>query len=268
MDVLWLALALQTVAPAAEDAGNRVVPFPVAEAAASAQDGEPDPTVLHCTVDRHWCARVRPAEGPDEIEPWYIDIFEGAPADPAGPARSHALTDPQDATLSIQPGAFITADGALIVRVQRDRRTMFSGGWASASFVELVEAPRGDGAVETLFLAPARGGIAIRACFGEEDMRNRRAACHDEYQFEGTLTLDPAAHAGPPRFILEARARSYPGRRSRSEDSTQAPPLRRSDLIWAADPVCSYRRVFAADPDSGRYAPDAPVPPCDDYLDF
>lgn len=266
--ILWLALALQVGPPTTHVTGNRVVPFPAAETATPATDGEPDPTILHCTIDRHWCARVRPAEGPDEIEPWYIDIFEGSPADPAGPARSHALTDPQDATLSIQPGAFVAADGALIVRVQRDRRTMFSGGWASASFVELVRAPRGDGAAETLFLAPASGGIGIRACFGEEDMSNRRGACHDEYQFDGTLTLDPAARTGPPRFLLETRARSYPGRRSRSEDSTQARPLRRADLAWADDPVCSYRRVFTADPASGRYEPDAPLPPCDDYLDF
>lgn len=263
-----VALAMQAATPAADGAGNRVVPFPAAEARAPTEDGAADPTVLHCTIDRHWCARVRPSEGPDEIEPWYIDVFEGSPADPYGAGRSHPLTDPQDATLSIQPGAFLTADGALIVRVQRDRRTMFSGGWANASFVELVRAPPGDGAIEGLFLAPASGGIGIRACFSEEDFRNRREACHDEYQFDGTLTLDPAVREGRPRFLLEARARSYPGRRSRSEDSTQAPPLGRSDLTWADDPLCSYRRVFAFDPGPGRYAPDAAVPPCDDYLDF
>jgi hypothetical protein len=264
--ILWLALAIQ--AAAADGTGNRVVPFPAAEATAPTEDSDPDPTILHCTVDRHWCARIRPAEGPDEIDAWYLDVFEGAPADPSGSGRSHALSNLDDATPSIQPGAFVTADGALIVRVQRDRRTMFSGGWASASFVELVQAPSGDGAVEGLLLVPARGGIGIRACFDEEDMRNRREACHDEYQFDGTLTLDPAVRAGPPRFLVETRARSYPGRRSRSEDSTQAPPLRPSDLVWADDPVCSYRRVFTADPGSGRYAPDAPLPPCDDYLDF
>lgn len=266
--ILWLVLALQVGPPMTDRTGNRVVPFPAAEAATPATDGEPDPTILHCTIDRHWCARVRPAEGSDEIEPWYIDIFEGSPADPAGPARSHALTDPQDATLSIQPGAFVTADGALIVRVERELRTMFSGGWARAAFVELVRAPRGDGPVESLFTVPASSGIGIRACFDDEDMRNRRQACHDEYEFEGTLTLDPADRSERPRFLFETRARSYPGRRSRSEDSTQAPPLRQADLAWADDPLCSYRRTFAADPASGRYAPDAALPSCEDYLDF
>lgn len=267
--ILGVALALQAAAPQAEAAVNRVVPFPAAEAARPTEDGEADPTVLHCTLDRHWCARIRPAEGPHEIDAWYVEVFEGAPADPNAAGRSHALSDLDDATPSIQPGAFATADGAFIVRVQRDRRTMFSGGWASASAVELVRAPGGDGPVEGLFLVPTRGVIGIRACFDDDDFRNRRGACHDEYEFAGTLMLDPAAREGPPRFLFETRARTYPGRRSRSRDSTDAPPLRRGDLAWATDARCSYRRVFVADPATGRYAPDAPLPDCDDdYLDF
>jgi hypothetical protein len=266
--ILWAALAIQAAAPQADAAVNRVVPFPAAEVARPTGDGEADPGVLHCTLDRHWCARVRPAEGPDEIAPWYLDVFEGAPADPQRAGRSHALPDTDDAALSIQPGAFATADGALIIRVQKDRRTTFSGGWAHASFVELVRAPGGEGAVEGLFTVPAGSGIGIRACFDDDDMRNRGGACHDEYAFDGTLMLDPAAGQGTPRFVLETRARSYPGRRSRSEDSTQAPPLRRSDLAWADDPGCSYRRTFARDPQTGRYTPDAPLPACADYLDF
>jgi hypothetical protein len=54
---------------------------------------------------------------------------------------------------------------------------------------------------------------------------------------------------------LTAQARTFPGRRSRLEDSTAAPRLRRSDLVWAPDPACSSRRIVAFDPAAGRYLP-------------
>jgi hypothetical protein len=77
-----------------------------------------------------------------------------------------------------------------------------------------------------------------------------------------------AAGRARSRVIARPTARTYPGRRRLAEDATIAPPLRRSDLVWAADPDCSYRRRFAFDEAEGAYLPDAPIPDCADYLDF
>ncbi|MDQ8758257.1 hypothetical protein RCO27_18670 [Sphingosinicella sp. LHD-64] len=81
------------------------------------------------------------------------------------------------------------------------------------------------------------------------------------------LWLALALQAAPAADGAGNKVVPFPAARARA-DSTQAPPLRRSDLAWADDPVCGYRRVFTADPASGRYAPDVALPPCDDYLDF
>jgi len=70
-------------------------------------------------------------------------------------------------------------------------------------------------------------------------------------------------------LLYQTRATTYPGRRSRVEDSTAGAPLRRADLAhhWE-DPECSYSRTFTYDAASHRYRPDTPLPACDDYLDF
>ena len=99
-------------------------------------------------------------------------------------------------------------------------------------------------------------------------MRRRRNACSDQYEFAGTLTLDPATRAGRPHFLFSARARTYPGRRALDSDSTTAPPLRPSDLHWAVDPACTYRRSLAPGAGDAGYTPDRPLPDCADYFDF
>jgi hypothetical protein len=64
-----------------------------------------------------------------------------------------------------------------------------------------------------------------------------------------------------PTLHYQTRATTYPGRRSRTEDSTRGPPLRRSDLVHWSDPDCSYTRIFTYDPAARRYRPDSPLPP-------
>lgn len=99
-------------------------------------------------------------------------------------------------------------------------------------------------------------------------MRRRRGACSDQYEFAATLTLDPATRSGPPQFLLASRARTYPGRLSPNSVSTTDPPFRRSDLRWAADPVCRSRRRLAPERADGAYLPDRAIPACADYFDF
>ena len=247
--------------PVADSAGNRIAPFASVERALSA-DGEQSPFAVHCTADRRWCARLRRNEARDE---WRLEVRDGA-----GEARGYVLAGQEegDARFAIRPELVREAGGAVLIQVERTRTTGFSGGGASATHVELVRAVPGAAAPGGVLDVPVRAGKDIRACFGERDRRARRDACSDQYEFAAALTLDPATRAGRPRFRLAAQARTYPGRRMLDADSTTAPPLRRSDLVWAADPACSYRRRLAYDEAAGRYLPDAPIPDCADYLDF
>ena len=106
-------------------------------------------------------------------------------------------------------------------------------------------------------------GAMIRACFTEEEYRSR-GACHDEYEFSGTLGLAPGAAAERPRLTLATTARSFPrGARAERQTTRRAPPL----PIWSgsADPDCSYRRIFAFNAASGHYEPDRPLPECSTY---
>jgi hypothetical protein len=155
-----------------------------------------------------------------------------------------------------------------VVGVERTSSTSYSGGGASATRLLLVRAGPGGGPLRLVLDMPLRGGKDIRACFGPRDRRNRRGACSDQYEFAATLAIDPATRAGPPHFLLSTSARTFPGRRTTDSDSTTAPPLRPSDLHWATDPVCSYRRRIAFDAGEGRYLPDRALPACADYLDF
>jgi hypothetical protein len=110
------------------------------------------------------------------------------------------------------------------------------------------------------------GQADIRACFSQADTAARRDACSDQYNFSGTLAIDPTVTSGAPHFVLSTEATTFPGKRSRSEDSTQAPPLTTADLTTVTDATCTYRRVFAPNA-AGVYAPDSPLPACGDYLE-
>jgi hypothetical protein len=152
--------------------------------------------------------------------------------------------------------------------VLRIRSTGYSGGGASATRLTLLRFAPGAEGLAPVLETPLGGSAMIRACFGRRDERNRAGACHDQYELVGNLTLDSANAGARPRFLLTTRARTYPGRLDRNADSTAAPPLRRRDLVWAADPACTYTRMFAFDAAAGGYAPDRPLPDCDQYLDF
>ena len=241
----------------ADGAGNRMLAF-----SAPAARGAADPFAPHCTADRHWCARLSGAEG-EGI--WRLELSEGA-----GPARRFDVAGPHDeeSEFAIWPRIVVEASGTVLVGVEATRMTGYSGGGASATRLVLVRAEPGAGPLHRVLDLPLRAMKDIRACFGPRDMRHRRGACSDQYEFAATLALDPATRAGRPHFLYSARARTYPGHVSTSSDSTTAPPLRPSDLRWWHDPVCSYRRRVAFDPAAGAYRPDRPLPECGDYLDF
>jgi hypothetical protein len=245
----------------ADRAGNRI------EALAIVPDSaEEDRSAIACGRDGR-CALLR---GDGESGQWRLHMFEIRPGLDAVAARPLAVpgAPEEDETLALWPHLVREAGGALLIGVLRTRRTGYSGGGASATRLTLMRFEPGAAALVQMLDAPVAGSADIRACFSPRDERNRAGACSDQYELVGNVTLDPANADARPRFLLTTRARTYPGRRDREADSTQAPPLRRGDLVWAADPACSYRRSFAFAAAARRYLPDRPLPDCDQYLDF
>ncbi|MEA3029619.1 MAG: hypothetical protein QOG13_944 [Sphingomonadales bacterium] len=249
----------------ADRAGNRI------EALASAEDPAADVAAEYrspvlCGRDGP-CALLR-RDG--ESGQWRLHLFESRPGPDAVAARPLLVPESRDGeeTLALWPHLVREAGGALLIGVLRSRSTGFSGGGASATRLTLMRFEPGSPALAPVLEAPLGGSAMIRACFGPRDERNRAGACHDQYELQADLTLDASTSAGRPRFLLTARARTYPGRLDRNEDSTTRPPLSRRDLVWAADPQCTYARTFAFDAGAGGYAPDSALPDCGQYLDF
>jgi hypothetical protein len=239
----------------ADGAGNRMLAFPAT--GPELEDTE-DRSRRHCAAGRTWCAELRRGEGG-----WRLELAEGA-----GRPRAIALDgDAESETFALWPHLVREASGAVLVGVERTYRTGFSGGGARRTALVLIRAEPGAAPLVPILETPFSGSAMIRACFAQADEGARAGACHDEYALAGTVRLDPETAAGRPRFILTAAARTYPGRRSRLEE---APParLQRSDLVWANDPACTYRRLLAFDPATGRYRPDSPLPDCPNYFDF
>lgn len=156
-------------------------------------------------------------------------------------------------------------DDAVLFGVVRRTSQMYSGGGGSAEHLTLFEGTQDGRAQAVLTDAPLSGSLMTRACFNEEDEAARRGACHDEYDFVGTLALDESVTEGAPRLALTTEATTAPGRRSRASDSTQEPPLTEEGLAPWRDETCSYRRVASRQGDA--YVWDQPLPACSDYLE-
>ncbi|MGY4398608.1 hypothetical protein ACVWZA_003816 [Sphingomonas sp. UYAg733] len=241
--------------PGDKVAGKKVVD----EASASA-------SALHCTADRKYCAQL---SRDVDANVWTLHVFDRLPApDGAVPVASFAIPDESgDARVAIWPHIVVEASAGarVLIGVETTASTSYSGGGASATMLQLIALNSAAG-MKPVLSVPSGGWAMIRACFSEADMAKRAGACHDEYAFDGDLTLDPAVASGPPRFLFTTSAKSFPGRVSRQADSLAAAPLRKKDVKWAVDPLCSYRRTLSFDAATGSYALDNPLPTCDDYL--
>lgn len=245
----------------ADRAGNRI------EALAIVPDSaEEDRSAIACARDGR-CALLR---GDGENGQWQLHMFDRRPGLDAVAARPLAVPDSanEEERLSLWPHLVREANGALLVGILRTRSTGYSGGGASATRLTLMRLAPGSAALAPILDVPAGGSAMIRACFGARDERRRAGACHDQYELSADLALAASTPAGRPRFLLTVRARTYPGRLDREEDSTTRPPLSRRSLVWAMDPRCTYTRILAFEPATGRYLPDTPLPDCDQYLDL
>lgn len=210
-----------------------------------------------CSLDRRWCARLlRQGDG----GAWRLAVGDRQLLLP------HRETDGvAGSEASLWPRIVTSPAGSALIGVVNSRRSVYSGGSASAATLTLVEVPADGGALRRVAELPLLGGAMIRACFDERDTRRRRAACHDEYAFAGTLELGETRPGRPPDLLLTTNAETSPGRRSRFEENDRR--IRRGEPLTWRDPVCSYRRTFTYDDTSRRYRPDRPLPLCRDYLE-
>lgn len=176
----------------------------------------------------------------------------------AGPSS----TD-EDSLLQLWP-KIVRYEGGILVGVETQERAMYSGGGATSTTLHLIAFLPGQLPFKVLRV-PQHASVMIRACFNELDMKRRAGACHDEYNFDATLTLVRKLKSGMPVFRYRSKATSFPGAVSRSKDSLAGRPLRKRDLITVTDPQCSYRRMYRFDPQARRYVADTPPPDCSNY---
>ncbi|MEJ0060656.1 MAG: hypothetical protein WDM79_14230 [Terricaulis sp.] len=255
-----LALAACSRAPDATppDASNTLS---IADGAGNRMEALANPDAEHtarwCTGDGVWCVSA---------------------SDEVAPAVTNTQTETTTELPLVEEGSagvwpmIVRSRGAgggedVIVGITATKQEGYSGGGASQSLLQLYSISSESGLATTALEhpLPLAGAADIRACFSEQDTANRRDACSDQYNFEGALTLDTAPTSGSPVLIFTTEASTYPGRVSRSEDSTAAPPLTQADLVHVRDERCSYRRTLSRNAD-GAYIPDVPLPECPDYF--
>ena len=219
-------------------------------------------SALHCSEGAapRWCVS---ASRNDDLG-WTLTIGNAETSRTAR-VRLPAPEGPE-ASLAVWSQLIRGADGSVLAGVQRTDRGAFSGGGWQKDRLILV---RITAETETIVLdLPLLGSASIRACFDERDRRRRRDACTDDYSFTAGFELATDNASPTPALDVWTHATTYPGRRSRSEDSRERRPLRRQDLTRWRDPVCSYTRRYRFDAAAGRYLPESPVPACADYLDL
>lgn len=213
-----------------------------------------------CTAERRWCVSLEAGEADGQtvrpvVRTGSADAALALPTDPMA-SETHAPW----------PYLLPLADGGFLAGVETEIRTAYSGGGGSARELRLFRVGAdGRALAEPLLTVPVHASLLIRACFSEDDQKKRRGACHDEYDFSGTITPAPERAAGLPVLLYDTEATAFPAPVSRASDSTTARPLRKADLVRRRDPHCSVTRRFTFDPQRGTYTPDSPLPECTEY---
>jgi len=154
-----------------------------------------------------------------------------------------------------------------LMGVVTSQTAMYSGGGGNGSRLRLLRLDTtpsnmrvGDEVLDVVW----DSSLMIRACFSEQAMKDRRDACHDEYNFTGTLSAGPAEADELPALTYRAVATAYPRTARRSQDNGGL-RLKAADLVHAKDPECSYERTLRYNPATSRYEMDRPAPDCSDY---
>lgn len=215
---------------------------------------------VSCTADRAWCAAVTGSTATVRYRD--ADVAK-LPLESNEEERVESALWPSIVRVTL-PGQ----PEFVLVGVARTQREAYSGGGGSVTTLTLFEL-RADakGRPRAVLEAPLQSSFLIRACFARADERQRRGVCHDEYRYRAALTAPPGGKGGI-RLVYTARADSFPGRRSRFEESTLEGPLRKADLYRAVDRRCTFKRELVRDAGTGRFEWVAPLPGCPDYLDL
>lgn len=274
-----LALAQSAILPQQRDAAGNVME-PLGQVLIASETG---PSGLYdCTRDGNWCVRVQPvAEEGDR--PTLLEVLEKGPGQ-GKPHTYHVSIDvPRESELSLWPWIVRLAPGmgsdeTVTDPQQRTRQnvlvggivtfsTMYSGGGADASTLQLARVRHLQDDIQVdddVLTVPWLGNAMIRACFSEQDSKQRAGACHDEYSFSAKLALDPAGQ-GMPVLRYQTVATRFPAGVSRFEDSLAKGPLKKKDLRTEQDPACTYTRLFHFR--EGMFHPDQALPDCAGYTE-
>ncbi len=274
-----LALAQSAILPQQRDAAGNVME-PLGQVLIASETG---PSGLYdCTRDSNWCVRVQPvAEEGDR--PTLLEVLEKGPGQ-GKPHTYHVSIDvPQESELSLWPWIVrlapgVGSDETVTDPQQRTRQnvlvggivtfsTMYSGGGADASTLQLARVRHLQDDIQVdddVLTVPWLGNAMIRACFSEQDSKQRAGACHDEYSFSAKLALDPAGQ-GMPVLRYQTVATRFPAGASRFEDSLAKGPLKKKDLRTEQDPACTYTRLFHFR--EGMFHPDQALPDCAGYTE-
>ncbi|KOE99911.1 hypothetical protein [Stenotrophomonas geniculata] len=274
-----LALAQSAILPQQRDAAGNVME-PLGQVLIASETG---PSGLYdCTRDSNWCVRVQPvAEEGDR--PTLLEVLEKGPGQ-GKPHTYHVSIDvPRESELSLWPWIVRLAPGmgsdeTVTDPQQRTRQnvlvggivtfsTMYSGGGADASSLQLARVRHLQDDIQVdddVLTVPWLGNAMIRACFSEQDSKQRAGACHDEYSFSAKLALDPAGQ-GMPVLRYQTVATRFPAGVSRFEDSLAKGPLKKKDLRTEQDPACTYTRLFHFR--EGMFHPDQALPDCAGYTE-
>ncbi|MEW6539771.1 MAG: hypothetical protein AB1448_14400 [Pseudomonadota bacterium] len=214
-----------------------------------------------CTADGTLCVRL--TQQARDGEPVFNPVVRAPAALPTGPKEASGEVE----TYRPWSGLIRLSDGGFLAGVEREASSLYSGGSGHATELRLYRLDaEGDAASAPVLSVPIQGAVMIRACFTEEDMKRRAEACHDNYSFKGVLAVEAGVEEGGlPVLTYETTATAYPRGASRSEDSSEKPPLKPADLVTSRDPRCSFSRRFTLDAKTGEYRPDTPLPDCSDY---
>lgn len=258
-----LAAAPATVTPGTDKAGNAILPLKVESQGALAASEQA------CSPDKRFCVELvyQQNDAPPQLK---LLRMQGKDTD-ARFELPALKTEARNIQLALWPHVLTLADTAqgALLGVEENASAMYSGGGANASTLHLYRIyPNGkDMALREVLALPTFGNELIRACFSDQDYRERRGACHDESEFSSRISLDNQVMAGFPRLIYQTRATSFPGNISPMSDSRSRPARKTRSLVTVVDAECTFRRTISFNAITGVYAPDKPLPDCGQYVE-
>lgn len=225
----------------------------------------------HCLPDKSLCLTLPKNEGSSDAEGTLTATTPGN-GNPAPLVLPYGFGDGQSLQLWPHLIAVPQSDEGSEAReylagVIVDQSTMYSGGGGSGGRLHLFRLDESSGNVslrDEVLDVVWDSSLMIRACFSEQDMKDRREACHDEYSFTGKLTPAENDSSELPALTYRSVATAYPQSARRSEDNSGL-RLKASDLTRWTDPECSYTRILRYNPATSRYEMDRPAPDCSAY---